>query len=203
MSQSTVRALSITEFYDLIKPLERPTRTFNCSFFYLENWLAGESENIPHGVDLIPEFQRGHVWSHSQRTRYMENVLRRVCDDSTLTIRFNCPSWREAPHSDSDLVDQMVCLDGLQRLTAIRDFIAGKLEVFGLTFDRLPKRILLRELTIVIKMYDFQYEDELYDFYLDINEGGTPHTETELDRVRNLRDEKRRQRIARQLEALS
>ncbi len=180
------KVLSLSEFYDIIKPLDLPTRTFNCGFHYLEQWLVNESENVPHGVDLNPVFQREHVWTEKQQVRFLENVLRRVCDDSCLTIRFNCPSWRENVSEHCNLLDQMVCLDGLQRLTSIRKFIAGELDVFGIKYKSLPRRVLLRQLTVIIKMYDFQTKSELYDFYTDINEGGTPHTKEQLDRVRNL-----------------
>lgn len=186
MLETEDRVLTLSEFYAHIKPLGGPIRTFNCGFNYLENWLASEAENIKHGVDIQPIFQREHTWTKDQQVKYLENVLRRVCDDSSMTIRFNCPSWREEMDKNSNLLDQMVCLDGMQRLTAIRKFIAGELEVFGLKFQSLPRRVLLRQLTIIIKMYDFQTKAEIYDFYLDINEGGTPHTKEQLDRVRNL-----------------
>ena len=192
MPAEVLTRYALLEFYDLIQPLDRPRRTFNCGFSYLEQWLKTESESVPHGIDLVPNFQRGHVWSESQQIKFMENVLRRVCDDSALTIRFNCPSWNESPKEDSDLLDQMVCLDGLQRLTTIRKFIAGELVVFGLSYDQLPQRVLLRELTLIIKMYEFQYQEDLYSFYLDINGGGTPHTQEELSRVQQLRMEARR-----------
>lgn len=175
--------LSIDEFYTLIKALPRPTRTFNMGFNYLSTWIETETENLPYGVDLNPDFQRGHVWDETRQIKYMENVLRRIVDDSGLTIRFNCPSWREKQAPDSDLLNQVVCLDGLQRLTTIQKFIAGELKVFGLKFEQLPKRTILRDLQIVVKVYDFQYRTEMLEFYRDINNGGMAHTHEELSRV--------------------
>ena len=178
--------MTYEELQRLINPLERPTRTWNCGFSYLETWLGHESMDIEHGVELVPDFQRGHVWNDSQQIKYIENVLRRIVDESGLTIRFNCPSWRSNRAKDSDLLDQMVCIDGLQRLTAIRRFIAGEIKVFGLGFDVLPRRLMLRDLQIVVKMYDFQYRKDLLSFYLDINGGGIAHSEEELNRVKGL-----------------
>ncbi|MFX2101351.1 DUF262 domain-containing protein [Acinetobacter baumannii] len=178
--------LSQDEFRKIVNPLERPTKTWHCSFSYLENWLHCESEDIEHGVELIPDFQRGHVWTKKQQTNYIENVLRLIVDESGLTIRFNCPSWRKNRAKDSDLLDQMVCIDGLQRLTAIRRFIAGELKVFGLKFAQLPRRQIFRDLQIVVKMYDFQYKSDLLKFYLDINGGGIAHSRNEIKRVRTM-----------------
>lgn len=186
MSNSTLPKLTQEQFKEIVNPLSRPTRTWHCGFSYLETWLKAESEDVEHGVELVPDFQRGHVWSLDQQTKYIENVLRHIVDESGLTIRFNCPSWRTDRTKGSDLLDQMVCIDGLQRLTSIRKFITGDIKVFGLTFDELPMRQILRDLQIVVKMYDFQYKAELLQFYLDINGGGIAHSEAELERVREL-----------------
>ena len=180
---------TIEQLDELIKPLPRSTRTFNCGFHYLETWLHNESLAISGGVELNPDFQRGHVWTDEQQLSFIENVLRRIVDDSGLTIRFNCPSWRNERSSDSDVEDQLVCLDGLQRLNAIRRFIGGEIKPFGIEPGQLPRRILLRELTLTIKVYDFQYRKELLKFYLDINGGGTPHSQNELSRVRAMLEE--------------
>lgn len=178
--------MTYEELKRLINPLERPTRTWHCGFSYLETWLENESLDIMHGVELVPDFQRGHVWSEEQQVKYIENVLRRIVDESGLTIRFNCPSWRNDREKNTDLLDQMVCIDGLQRLTAIRRFIAGEMKVFGVGFDVLPRRTILRDLQIVVKMYDFQFRRDLLNFYLDINGGGIAHSKEELNRVKGL-----------------
>lgn len=186
MSDLTLPKLTQDQFKEIVNPLSRPIRTWHCGFSYLENWLKAETEIIEFGVELVPDFQRGHVWNIAQQTKYIENVLRRIIDESGLTIRFNCPSWQTDRTRESNLIDQMVCIDGLQRLTSIRKFIAGELKVFGITFDQLPMRQILRDLQIIVKMYDFQFKAELLQFYLDINEGGIAHSDDELERVRNL-----------------
>ncbi len=177
--------ISYDDFLEAVNPVERPIRTFHCGFSYLEQWLALEAEAVEHGVDINPDFQRGHIWTEAQQVAYIENVLRRIVDESGLTIRFNCPTWRETKLL-GDLPEQVVCIDGLQRLTAIRRFINKELPVFGLDYEVLPMRVILRDLQLVIKMYDFQDRKDLLKFYLDINGGGTPHSKEELDRVREL-----------------
>jgi len=180
--------ISYDDFISIVNPIERPIRTFHCGFSYLENWMELEAEAVEQGLDLIPDFQRGHVWTEAQQTAYMENVLRRIVDESGLTIRFNCPTWRETV-STGDLPEQVVCIDGLQRLTAILKFINKQLPIFGLNYENLPMRVILRDLQLVIKMYDFQYRKDLLKFYLDINSGGTHHSESEINRVKVLLNE--------------
>ncbi|WOE32138.1 MULTISPECIES: DUF262 domain-containing protein [unclassified Acinetobacter] len=177
--------MTADQFYSHIKPIERPIRTFHCGFSYLETWIKNENKDTKYGIDLNPDFQRGHVWTQDQQVHYIENVLRRIVDESGLTIRFNNPTWRETKIT-GDLIEQVVCIDGLQRLTAIRKFIAGELNIFGISYSLLPARIILRDLTVVIKMYDFANKADLLSFYLDINAGGTYHTESEINRVREL-----------------
>ena len=58
--------------------------------------------------------------------------------------------------------------------------------MFGIKHDDLPMRVILRDLRIVIRMYDFKYKKDLLRFYLDINSGGTAHTDNELNRVHGL-----------------
>lgn len=176
--------MNMTEFNDTFIPLPRPAHHHTCELKYIETWLAEEKENNADGVDLNPDFQRGHVWSLEQQKLFVENMLRRIIDQSGLTLRFNCPSWRENRAVDSDLPDQLVCLDGLQRLSSIRDFISGKFGVCGVQFDELP--LAIKRTPINIQIFDFQYRKDVLKFYLDINGGGVAHTEIELNRVREL-----------------
>jgi hypothetical protein len=178
--------LTTAEFDKVISKVRRPIREFHCGFNYISKWLAEENEVVKHGVQLTPDFQRGRVWTEEQQVHYIQNVLRGLVDDGGLTIRFNCPSWKEDQADDSDLLDQVACIDGLQRLTAILEFVQGDIDVFGYQAYQLPMARIMRDHQLVIKMYDFQYKSDLLNYYLDINSGGTPHTQEELDRVKGL-----------------
>lgn len=184
-----MKVLSRDEFFALGKKAQKPIKSYHVGFSYLNKWLAEEAENLPHGVNLEPDFQRGHVWSEQLQSKYIENVLRDLVDASGLTIRFNVPSWSHAPSEDSDLLNQMVCLDGLQRLSAIKKFINGELKVFGLDPKQIPLKDILRDLKLVVVIYDFQYKHELLQCYLDLNEGAVAHTASELARVREMLNE--------------
>lgn len=84
----------------------------------------------------------------------------------------------------------MQCIDGLQRLTAIRRFAANQLVIFGgETAESLagtafsPKRM---RFMFTIKVFAFERRTDLLGLYLDLNAGGTVHSEAELARVRLL-----------------
>lgn len=174
---------AIETFYNKVN-LIRPIRSFTCAFNDLNDWLEREAQNVEHGVNLCPDFQRGHVWNEERQVKFIENVFRKIVDDGGLTFRFNCPTWRE--DKQGDLAEQIVCIDGLQRITAIHRYTKNEFSVCGYYFDDLPRRIKLRDLNINIQMYDFQNRADLIQFYLDVNFGGMPHTQSEFERVTNL-----------------
>ncbi|MEY2161403.1 DUF262 domain-containing protein [Rhodanobacter sp. FW106-PBR-LB-2-11] len=149
-------------------------------------WLA-EGSGAP--VELEPDFQRGHVWSTDQQRHFIENVLRGVVDQAGLALRFNAPAWDHAPTGDLGATVQ--CVDGLQRLTAVRRFLAGEVKPFGLpvqVFDATPFQVTgaSNRFRFRVMVYTFQNRADLLQHYLDLNGGGTPHSDAELERVRVL-----------------
>jgi hypothetical protein len=186
-----MKTLTTAELDQIIRPVQGPIRSFHCGLDYVETFLESCAEEVPHGVDINPDFQRGHVWTEQQQVYFLECFMRGLVGEEGMTIRLNCPSWRTSPMPDSDMLDQVVCIDGLQRLTAIRGFLAGDIKPFGLhvsqfTGKYLPSRV---RTCVLIKFYDFQYRKDLLTYYLDINGGGTQHTPTELERVRKLMEQ--------------
>lgn len=172
----------------LVDPI--PQSAYEVSWFLnsLEATLAAHAkgqEEQGGSFELNPDFQRGHVWTPEQQVAYVESFLRGA---APATILFNCPSFSD--HARGDLNRQsFVCVDGLQRLTALRGFIAGTVKPFGLgveafektNFD--PTRPGLR---VTVKVYSIANRADLLRFYLALNTGGTIHTADELNRVRAL-----------------
>lgn len=139
-----------------------------------------------YGLDLDPEFQRGHVWSAETKTKFIEFVLR---GGVVPPIRFNSPCFGGHPHSKkSDLPETVVIVDGKQRLTACIEFIDNKIAVFGghylKDFDN--PDLLLRKAHMTYIVNKLQTKSELYQWYLEMNEGQIAHTQEELDKVRDL-----------------
>ncbi len=143
-------------------------------------------------LELIPDFQRGHVWTQDKQIAFMESVVRGV---APLVIRFNCPGWQgDASAALTDMnPHSVVCIDGLQRLTAMREFMAGKFKIFDKysvdDLDNTPFSFRRMGMMWSQEVFNFQKRSDLLQFYLDLNSGGVVHSDAELERVRGLHQE--------------
>lgn len=133
-------------------------------------------------LNMDPDFQRVHVWTPEQQTRYMEFILRG--GNSSRGIYLNCPGWMGSFKGPFELVD------GKQRLAACLGFMAGTVPVFGGhfvgDFDDKPFNPTLR-----FHINSLETRREVLQWYLDINSGGVIHTDGELGKVRQLLERER------------
>ena len=173
---------------EIIRPVETPRYETDISWSYLERSLKKWGEDY-QGLDLTPDFQRGHVWTPYQQQHFVENVLRGIVSSSSLSLQFNCPNW-EPSESETDLPPGFQCLDGLQRLTAVIKFLNGEVRPFGLGVRDLDgssfsmQRITLTRFRVAV--FNFRKRSDLIQHYLDFNAGGTPHSSDEIARVHDL-----------------
>lgn len=133
-------------------------------------------------LEMNPDFQRGHVWSEEQQIAYIEFKLRG--GSGADQVYFNCTGWSgtyEGP---------FVLVDGLQRITAVLAFLDDKIKAFGYYLSEYedPRRVTsgISDLYFIFNVNDLETYDEVLGWYLEMNEGGTPHTKQELDKVRKL-----------------
>lgn len=149
-----------------------------------------------YNLNLLPEFQRGHVWTKEQQVLFIEALIRGAVGTDGRTISFNHPAYQNKQKAHSDL-NCMVIIDGLQRLTAIRDFVAGKFKVFAEEFGEggvdkdffNGSEFSLVGNTIKIQVYAMQTQLEVLDFYISLNSGGTAHPKEEIERVKKMRQD--------------
>ncbi|KVP17029.1 DUF262 domain-containing protein [Burkholderia ubonensis] len=181
--------LTAKQLMAVVKPLANPRYEVDYGWRYLNKALNDIERD--YGLDLTPDFQRGHVWTPEQQRAYIENYMRGVVSSAGMVIQFNCRNWHEAlPANDSDLPEGFQCIDGLQRLTAVTEYLAGNVKPFGMAVDEWEgtdwdtRRIQFR---LKFAVYDFQYRSDVLDHYLALNAGGTPHPPEEIERVRALR----------------
>ncbi len=139
----------------------------------LEEWLAGHEE-----LNLSPDFQRGHVWTDEQQTAYLEWVIRG--GESGKEIHFNHPNWM------TNWKGEMVIVDGLQRLTAVRRWLKNEVRTFGLYRRDFTDKFLPLNLSFSVRICNLKTREEILKWYLDFNSGGTPHRAEEIQRVRDL-----------------
>lgn len=81
-----------------------------------------------------------------------------------------------------------VCVDGLQRLTALLKFLDNELAVFDgyCRSDIEGIDLLLRGITVKVSINNLPTKAAVLQWYLELNSGGTVHTQAELDRVRTM-----------------
>lgn len=183
------------ELYRQVRPLRRHAYSCTVQLHRLKAFLDDIGNDIvaEKGVfDLNPDFQRGHVWTMAQRIAYVESVLRGT---APTLFRFNSASYehvRAAGPGEMNPYD-FVCIDGLQRLTALMLFASGHFRVFcsdacqGYTAKELEHTpFWLARYHCTFEVYAFRTREHLLQFYLDLNGGGTVHTQEELDRVKGL-----------------
>lgn len=129
---------------------------------------------------LNPEWQRGHVWSKEQQIAFMEYFLKGGRTGSELY--FNCSSWSSGYNTP------IYCVDGLQRLTAALAFINNEIPVFGGYRKEYTDNPRITHNNFHMNMLAIKNKKELLNVYLDFNSGGTPHNQSELDRVQLMID---------------
>lgn len=146
-------------------------------FNYIETWICDRINQ--DRLDLNPDFQRGHVWDKEKQIAYVEYLLRK--GEFHREILFNHPGWF------SDFSGQMVIVDGLQRLTAVRRFLRNELPVFGYRKKEWEdSEAVCKRQSLTFRVNDLKERKELLKWYLDINSGGVIHTEAEIEKVKNL-----------------
>jgi hypothetical protein len=151
---------------------------------YLEEHLANwaETRDGAGGMDLSPDYQRAHVWTREQQIAYVEYQLQG--GEVGRNVVFNSPDWMRSWKRVTELVD------GKQRLEAVRCFLRDEFPVFGHLFSEYTDKIT-NLLTFKFRVCSLETREEILQLYLNINAGGTPHTQDELDRVRVLLAEAR------------
>lgn len=173
------------QLIDLINPLRTACWSADYRWDRIEDSLQKLGKDWG-GFEINPDYQRGHVWTPAQQTHFVENCLRGVVGISGMLIQFNCPHWSEDPDY-TDLPNGLQCVDGLQRFTAISEFVKGNVKPFGLTADELVGTpFSARKLYMKVEVHNFATRAELLQHYLSINAGGSPHSAEEIDRVRAL-----------------
>ena len=147
----------------------------NMEWKYFIEWI---DKNIKeNNLQLNPDFQRGHVWTEEQQAAYIEFRLRGGTTGKLIYL--NCQGWM------GDFRGDFVCVDGLQRITAIQRFMNNEIKAFGAYYkdfeDKLP-----RDLDMVVNVNNLKTRKEVLQWYIEMNNGGTPHTKEEINRVKAL-----------------
>jgi uncharacterized protein with ParB-like and HNH nuclease domain len=137
----------------------------------IEKWEAED------GLQLNPDFQRGHVWTEEQQISFVEFILKG--GTTARVVYLNHQGWM------GDFEGEFVCVDGLQRITAVKRFIHNEIKAYSYfykEFEGSPR--MMNDLRININ--NLKTRKEVLQWYLEFNSGGTIHTKEELDKVKKL-----------------
>lgn len=168
------------KFSDIKKFTSEGNYTTNMELKYFLEWIKENTEEL--GLQLNPDFQRGNVWSEQQQIAYIEYLIKG--GKSARTVYFNHPGWMDSFNGE------FVCVDGLQRITAIQRFVNNEIKVFEHYLNEYEdSNIILRRLDVIVNINNLQTRKEVLQWYIEFNSGGTVHSKEEIDRVKKLLEE--------------
>jgi len=160
--------------FDDIPQITQANYRVNVSWKYLEFQLAHFKEG--YGLELEPDFQRAHVWTEDQQIAYIEWVLRG--GRSGRDILWNCKVWRSGGKAP------VVLVDGLQRITAVQRFLHNEIPAFGTLYNDYEDNLRLVTSDFVFYVNDLKTTEQVLQWYIDINAGGTQHSDEEIEKVK-------------------
>jgi hypothetical protein len=146
---------------------EIPQFTQTAAYSHNVDWRSLE-HNIEdyistYGLQMNPDFQRGHVWTEAQQVAYVEFALRG--GKSGKDILFNHTGWMKS------FEGEFVLVDGLQRITAVLRFLHNEIPAFGRKLSEWEGK-LSWDIGFVFHVNDLPNRAAVLRWYLELNTGG-------------------------------
>lgn len=171
------------KFTDIPQYIDSNNYEINIPLSILESKIQEWINDPFYKLQLNPDFQRGHVWTEEQQVAFVEFFL--SGGKTGRVIYFNNPRWYEDPKTG---YTDFVIVDGLQRLTAIRAFLSGKIKAFDNYIyefeDKIRNARCDKELKFNIN--NLATKKEVLLWYLQMNTGGVVHHPSEIEKVKRL-----------------
>lgn len=173
------KMIKYTKFRDI--PQLTRSGNWECDFDLVQLVKFIENEIKEMGLEMNPDFQRGHVWTEQQQIAFIEFFLKG--GKTGRVIYLNKPDWNLSVPKDN--YNDYVCVDGLQRYTAIKRFINNEIKVFGSYFNEYEDSLRINK-TMRVNVNDLKSKKEVLQWYIEFNDGGTPHSKEEIERVKTI-----------------
>jgi hypothetical protein len=162
-----------------------PTPNYECDVGWkylpehMKRWIEED------GLNLDPDFQRGHVWTKAQQIAFVEYQL--LGGESGKNLYFNHPNWMGSFRTSD--TEQFAIVDGKQRLTAVLAFMNNEIPAFESYCREYTDNLRMVRSSFRVRVASLKKRSDILQWYININAGGTPHKKSEIDRVRKLLDE--------------
>ena len=132
-----------------------------------------------YNLNIDPDFQRGYVWTEDQKIKFLEWGFKG--GKSGMQIHFNHPNWMDS------FDGELLLIDGKQRLTTVLYFLDNKIPIFdGNYFKDFEDKMHSMEPNFIFSIFKMKTRKQILKWYLDMNSGGSIHTEKDLSLVRKL-----------------
>jgi len=153
----------------------------NVSWDFLKEHLRRYKKSF--NFDLNPDFQRDFIWTHQQKIDYIEYILKGGI--SGRDIFLNHPNWM------GSFEGNLVIVDGKQRIQAVLDFLDDKIPAFSHLYSEFEDGLPFSGPDFIFNVNDLKDKKEILQWYIDLNTGGTSHTNEEIHKVQKMiKDEK-------------
>ena len=140
---------------------------------------GGREVPVDKVFQAVPVFQRdNNQWTVAMQQSFIKNV---ISGFRTHIALFQIGNKNMA---------SCQILDGLQRITAITEFVKGNFKVFGHTYTELKELGVLKAMrggTIAVRVYSFKNLNEAIDFYVSMNENIT-HSPEDIQKAINFKE---------------
>lgn len=178
------------KFTPIVDPVPYSNYTVDFQMHRLKPQFEQYAEDYG-SFEYNPDFQRGHVWSLEKQIAFIEAIPKNTLSKSLLTITLNCPQFDDSYKGGGD-ISGFCIVDGLQRVTAIQDFVDGKFKVFDNQFgydDFDYSTFSFKRAHISLQIFNLNTKKDLLKYYIAINSGGVVHSNDEIDRIKKMLNE--------------
>lgn len=184
---------TVEELREIISPLAEHVYAIDQPIMTMERQLTQMAQSLGGVLEMKPEVQRDYCWTQEQQIVFIESFIQGTVTGGSRVLTFSHP-YMGGDTSPCEVEANLICVDGLQRYTAIQSFLNDEFKVFGgrLSKDDLERtEFSITDLcsTMRIQVFAFRTYKEIYKYYLMINKGGTAHSKDELNRIQKLYDE--------------
>ena len=157
----------------------RANYRINAPWSMLISMLDGFKNDF--GVDLDPDFQRGHVWSTDKSIKYVEYIL--ANGPSAREIQWNSYNWSAMSASTWGTLE---LVDGKQRMNSALMFLNNEIPAYGNLYRDYTDRLNLCNHYFIFFINNLPTRKDVLQWYLQLNDGGVVHTKEEINKVKDL-----------------